>query len=270
MLRFLVGRCLSHPTGPAGLHARFWLAGAAWEATIFAIYLYNGVADVVEDRLNHSTRPIASGRLPRSFAAGVAAGAAAFAVLAACLLGGPYPLLTLATLGLGYAYVAPRLALKRHSGTAGLTVLAAGLFTFAAGAAVDGRIVVTGPLVVFAVALSLWMGAVGALAKDLTDIVGDALAGRQTTAVLHGAAAVHRQVGRNAALIAAGLALTAVAAPALRVPAAALLLGAAAITLWGRIEVPARRHARRSYRMFMVTQYAAHIAVVAVAVLSQI
>jgi 4-hydroxybenzoate polyprenyltransferase len=66
LLRFLAARSLSGHGGRHLLDGRALLAAVVWEGVILSIYLYNGVADVVEDRLNESTRPIASGLLPPS------------------------------------------------------------------------------------------------------------------------------------------------------------------------------------------------------------
>ena len=264
LLRFLAGRSLTGQGGRYLVNGRVFPAASVWEAVILAIYLHNGVADVVEDRLNRSTRPIASGLLPPSFAATVAIASAVLGVAGACVLGRTYVVLVLATLGLGYLYTGKPFALKRYSAGAGATVLLAGLLTFAAGAAVDGPLRLTTPLVVFAVAMSVWMGAVGALAKDLSDLHGDALAGRRTCVVVHGAESVRRKVTRNAMLIAVGLTVVSVAAvPQARLAALGLLVGAAALTVCSdRLLPDGLRHPRLPYRAFMATQYGVHLIVV--------
>jgi len=108
------------------------------------------------------------------------------------------------------------------------------------------------------------MGAVGALAKDLSDLHGDALAGRRTCVVVHGAESVRRKVTRNAMLIAVGLTVVSVAAvPQARLAALGLLVGAAALTVCSdRLLPDGLRHPRLPYRAFMATQYGVHLIVV--------
>jgi 1,4-dihydroxy-2-naphthoate octaprenyltransferase len=188
-------------------------------------------------------------------------------VIGAVQLGRTYLTLVLITLGLGYIYTGPPFAWKRYSAGAGIIVLVAGMMTFAAGSSVDGRLHVGIPLVIFAIAMSLWMGAVGAMAKDLSDIRGDALAGRRTCVVMSGAASVRRRVSRNAVLIAVGLALTAaVATPQLRPAAMGLLIGAGALAVCSDQLFSVRaKHPRLPYRAFMATQYGVHLIVVVTA-----
>src|SRR2546423_11576812 len=62
MLRFTAGAVLADPERTT-VRPQFWAGAAAWYCATVAIYLYNGVTDVVEDRANHSRRPIAGGRL---------------------------------------------------------------------------------------------------------------------------------------------------------------------------------------------------------------
>jgi 4-hydroxybenzoate polyprenyltransferase len=267
LLRFLAGRTLSPHGGRHLMDGHALLAAVVWEGVILSIYLYNGVADVVEDRLNGSARPIASGLLPASFATTVAAVAAGLSVTGAVFLGRTYLTLVLLTLALGYIYTGPPFALKRYTAGAGIIVLGAGLLTFAAGSSIDGPLRLGLPLVIFSIVMSLWMGAVGAIAKDLSDIRGDALAGRRTCVVRSGTAAVRRRVSRNAVLIAVGLGVTAaVAAPQLRPAALGLLIGAVALIICTDPFFPARsNHPRLPYRAFMATQYGVHLIVVVIA-----
>src|SRR5205823_11943975 len=102
---------------------------------------------------------------------------AVLAVLGSLRLGAPYVYLVPVLLLLGYAYAAPPLRLKRWSGAAGGTVLIAGLMTFAAGGEAGGGAIDSVTLLIFAVAMSCWMGLVGELDRDFTDVCGDAMDG---------------------------------------------------------------------------------------------
>jgi 4-hydroxybenzoate polyprenyltransferase len=262
--RFLCGAALCS-TGLRAPTGRLVLGGFVWAAAILYVYLLNGVTDVAEDRVNRSSRPIASGRLSALEAGQIADGAAVLAVVGALWLGWWMTLLAGLVLALGYAYSVPPLALKRWSAAAGLVTLVAGLVTYAAGAvAADGT--VTPALVVLALAMSAWMALVGAQAKDLSDIDGDRAAGRRTLAVRRGEGRARRMVAVNALVVGAvflGLALT--AAPQLRWPGLVVLAGAgllAGSVLSGHSRGDRDRR-RRPYRIFMVTQYAAHAAVFA-------
>jgi 4-hydroxybenzoate polyprenyltransferase/chlorophyll synthase/homogentisate solanesyltransferase/geranylgeranylglycerol-phosphate geranylgeranyltransferase len=258
--RFLAGAAL---TGRAGEHLGPVAAGAvAWLAAAVAVYVFNGVMDVAEDRGNGSRRPIASGRLPR-------AGAAIFTACTAGLtlgIGATAGILAevLLFLGLGYLYSGPPRPAKR-SGTAACAVIAAlGLVTVWAGMrAAQGY---STSAVVFGLVVSGWMGLVGALAKDVTDVPGDTLAGRDTFAVRHGIV----RVARYTAALAITVALAGVAAAALTAPVllpAMLVLAAGA----GRVAADCRTVAgsapRDPYRSFMATQYAT-IATLAVTLLA--
>ncbi|SBT42877.1 UbiA family prenyltransferase [Micromonospora auratinigra] len=262
--RFLCGAALSS-TGLRVPTGRLALGGLVWAAAILYVYLLNGVTDVAEDRVNRSARPIASGRLKVTEAAQIADGSALLALLGSLALGWWMIALTALVLALGYAYSVPPLALKRWSAAAGLVTLVAGLITYAAGAvAADGRPGTA--LLVLAAAMSAWMALVGAQAKDLSDIDGDRAAGRRTVAVRRGEQWARRMVAGNALGVGGGFLVVALAvAPPLRWPAAVVLAGAvvlAACVLGGHSR-GSRQRRRRPYRIFMVTQYAAHAAVVA-------
>ncbi|MEV0001582.1 UbiA family prenyltransferase [Micromonospora sp. NPDC050980] len=259
LLRFVAGFVLIRPVGLRLPLGRMALAGTVWELAVVSAYLFDGVMDVVEDRLNSSVRPIAAGALSRRFAAVVSAGCGLAALVGALLLGSPYPVLVGVSLLLGYAYCAPPVRLKRSSLAAGATVIICGLLTFVAGASSYGKLQINLDLTIFAVTMSLWMGLVGALAKDFSDTTGDAAAGCRTTALVKGDARARRLVAGNA--LAIGLAFPVAAAlfaPALLWPAGTMLLGAGVVA--GLARSPAsqgsRRRRRLPYRAFMATQYA--------------
>lgn len=264
LLRLLAGVMLVRPPGAAVAPGRLAAVAVVWQLAIFSIYLFDGVMDIAEDRLNGSARPIARGYLSRRFAAAVSACAAAAAVIGALLLGSPCSVLVPAVLLLGFCYCAPPARLKRWSAAAGATVTVAGTATFAASTAVYVPRHVTVPLIVFAAAVSLWMGLVGAIAKDFSDLAGDAAAGRRTIALLRHTRAVHL-VAWNALATAAGFLITAVtAAPILIGPGIVMLAGAGAVAraALGTTPAASRSFRRRPYRAFMLTQYLVHAVVI--------
>jgi 4-hydroxybenzoate polyprenyltransferase len=261
LLRFAAGYALARPADnptPSWWHL---LAALTWLLATASVYIFDGVMDMVEDRLNGSTRPIARGALPRQVALVVSIVCAILAMLGARQLGAPYVFLVPVLLLLGYAYAAPPLRLKRWSGAAGATVLTAGLMTFAAGGEAGGGAIDSMTLLIFAVAMSCWMGLVGALAKDFTDVYGDAMVGRRTSAVVRGVGRTAVRLSVNA--VGVGLAFLVAAwllAPVLLLPAAAVTVGALFVIL-GCLRRTDGSPRRRPYHAFMATQYAAHVMV---------
>lgn len=256
VMRFAVAFALAYPDAQASW--RLPVALFTWLAVAGSVYLFDGVMDVVEDRANGSTRPIARGALPVRVAATVSAVWAAMSTVGAILLGAPYVFLVPFGLVLGYAYSGALLRLKRWSLGAGATVLIAGVLTFLAGGAVHGALPTSARLFVFAIAMSAWMGLVGAVAKDFADVPGDLHTGRRTCAVVKGVQFAARRLSVNALLVAAGFVVAAALVDhVLLWPATAVLFGAGAIALACR-PGSAEARPRRPYRTFMVTQYAAH------------
>jgi 4-hydroxybenzoate polyprenyltransferase len=239
-------------------------AGAlSWGAAILFTYLFNGVMDVREDRINESRRPIAAGTLCRRAAARVAGAAAVLAVAVGGFLGIPVTVAVLMVLVIGWQYSAAPLYLKRHTSGTAVAGGALGFLTYGAGYAGQAGWAHAGPtLLVFALTMSAWMGLVGAPAKDLSDIPGDAAAGRRTLAVVHGAAASRRAVVTGALVIAvAFLAVALRALPVLRPPAVAVACGAVAVVVvsLSGLSRGDRARRRRPYRAFMATQYTANL-----------
>ncbi|MER6949636.1 UbiA family prenyltransferase [Nonomuraea sp. NPDC000554] len=244
--------------------------GLVWVTAIFAVYLFNGVMDVTEDRANGSARPIARGELEPDVAFAVARGAALLSLAGAALLPSPIAWMVLILLALGYAYSGPPFHLKRRSGPAAAIGMLACLLTYAAGFVVQSDecwVARAEPLVVFTLAVSLWTGLVGILTKDLSDIEGDAEAGRSTLGVTRGEETVR--------LLAAGAALaTATAFGAVVLLLDLPLVGAVVTMFVGAIVVTVvtlgplsrgdRAHRRRPYRAFMTTQYGVHLILVVV------
>ncbi|MFI6603476.1 UbiA family prenyltransferase [Nonomuraea sp. NPDC050536] len=238
-----------------------------WILVIFAVYLFNGVEDLQEDRANGSARPIARGSLTPGTALGVAGAATLAALVGALSLPSTVSWMVPAILLLGYMYSGPPFHLKRTTaGTAAIGITAS-LMTYAAGylTQTDGWVHQIGVLVVFTAAVSLWTGLVGGLTKDLSDIEGDAAAGRRTLSVTRG----ERTVRMLAALAALGTACGFTAAVlALQLPlvAAAVIMTTGAVTLavvaLGPISRGSRSRRRRPYRTYMMTQYVVHLILV--------
>lgn len=265
LLRFLTGASLSSAVADQGDLGRTAWGALTWVLAVFAVYLYNGVTDVCEDRLNGSRRPIARGELPPGFATAVAAGAAVAAVAISLALGPVSVGMIIFMLALGYLYSGPPFHLKRKtSGTVAIG-LTASILTYYAGAhAYAGGIDSGTQLIVFVLAASLWTGLVGTTTKDLPDLEGDAAAGRVTFAVVYGERAL------RLAIVNVSLALPTVVTgvvlllgdTSLYLPAAAMCLGGLAIALLCRGPIPAGPRRRRPYAVFMVTQYVLHVCVI--------
>jgi 4-hydroxybenzoate polyprenyltransferase len=268
LIRFVCGAGLSGHDGRVVTAGRLLLGIATWECAILFTYLLNGITDVAEDRINQSSRPIASGRLSIETGIRGVVGAGIISLVGGGLLGLRELLLVAIMVVLGYAYSSPPFRLKARPFAAAATVTAAGGLTYlAGGAAVRGSI--SAQLILFATVMALWMGVVGAATKDFPDIAGDAAAGRR------GSPAVRWELARRVLLPIAAVALgaglgvgAAFLAPALLAPAAVLLAGGAWV---------ARRCAtlrldgtnlerRRPYQAFMATQYAVHAVYIVLAV----
>ncbi|CAM5385667.1 1,4-dihydroxy-2-naphthoate octaprenyltransferase [Streptomyces tendae] len=239
---------------------------AVWLCCIVFAYLYNGVSDVGEDRANGSTRPIARGALPVRTARRACLLLVVLAVTGGALLGPVMCTLTLCMLALGYGYSAPAFALKRTTPGAMFAVLGSGILTYLAGAT-SGAGHLSPAFVAFALAMCLWMALVGAVTKDLSDTEGDARHGRRNWTLQWGSFRTALLVTVCSPAIGVSLAVTAalLSAPSLFAPAVTVLCGAFALSA---AALTARRDASRGrrrlpYRIFMVTQYTAHLALLA-------
>ncbi|WP_214103856.1 UbiA family prenyltransferase [Acrocarpospora catenulata] len=263
LMRFATGAALE--TRVAGWDVtRVCATAVVWELAVFAVYLFNGAMDLREDQVNGSRRPIARGDLAPAAALTVSLAAAVAALLGSLVLGGLTPHLVAALLVLGFAYSGPPFYLKRRSSTTAVVGMSGGLLSYCAGfTAPNVPVQDIAVLPMLAVAGSLWMAVVGTLAKDLPDIAGDAAAGRSSAIAALGERRA-RWVLSGAAL---GLALTFCAVsvtfdtPLLR-SAGTMLAGATGIAILC-LSAAARGNRvrqRRPYRLFMVTQYAVHIA----------
>ncbi|MFL6114527.1 MAG: UbiA family prenyltransferase [Catenulispora sp.] len=226
-----------------------------------AVYALNGIADIAEDRRNGSRRPIASAAVAPGAVARLAAGLAAVALAGAATLGWRFLAAAALLLVFGWVYSMPPRPAKKDYRTASAVIFGLGALTYTAGWCAGGQSAISGRLVAVAVAMSLWM-VLGGMVKDLPDVAGDREAGRHSWPVAFGDEGSRAIV----AVTAAALAITYVAISvtefrdlsfiALVVAAGAIACGTCAVTPLSR---GGRSRARRPYRIFMFTQYAAHV-----------
>ncbi|MFP3991528.1 UbiA family prenyltransferase [Streptomyces sp. E11-3] len=262
VLRFVTGALL---TASAAHHrpdtAHLLVGAVAWWAVTVSVYVFNGVSDLPEDRANRSRRPLASGQLTESAARWAVAVTAVAGLLLGCAAGWQVAESTAVFLALGYAYSAPSIAAKCRSWSASAVTCAAAGTTYLAGVAASGS-ALTAEAAVFALVLSLGVGLIAAVAKDLGSTRGDSLAGRRTLAVVRG----ERGARRFCAVAGGGLALVLTAGAVwvrqLPLEAAAAVFVVGALCVAGRC-LPVRGEPdrpRAPYRTWMVTQYAVHLA----------
>lgn len=232
-----------------------------WVAATWAIYLLNGVADVVEDRENGSVRPVARGILPVDFAKSVVVGLSAAAIGFAALISPVVCLLVALHLAAGIAYsTGPRPLKGNVPGFFGAVVALGGL-TYLCGWYASGATEIGAPLLLFGGAMSLWMGFGGAT-KDLSDVAGDRLAGRRTLPVVLGDRAARIAMAIGASAVGWGFLLAAVRwAPSVAPVGFVVCAGsvALAVVVSSNVSRGERFRRRRPYRTFMITQYTAHL-----------
>jgi 4-hydroxybenzoate polyprenyltransferase len=264
LLRFAAGAALGVASRTHGAVDRRALLVAAlgWLATTWAVYLLNGVADVVEDRANGQARPIARGDLSRRSAVAIVWTLSATGLVFAATVSATQVLLVASMLGVGWAYSLGPWPLKANLAGFFAAVTALGMLTYLAGWSAAGGGRLTEPVVFFGLMMSLWMG-LGGSTKDLADAKGDRLAGRKTLPVLLG----DRRARAVMAVAASSVGWTFVFLCAIRaigvLPAAVVVFAGSAalsVTVLTSLSRGARSAQRRPYRVFMVTQYCAHIA----------
>jgi 4-hydroxybenzoate polyprenyltransferase len=264
LLRFLAGSLLGVAAGPAR-PGNVAIVAFGWMCCTMAIYLFNGVTDRKEDVANASTRPIASGRLPIRSAVAAVGVLVAVGLLCVFSAGIGPGLLAVVYLLVGYAYSGPPFPLKTTYYTCTGAGLGLGLATYAAGLLAGDRRPDAG-LVIFAGAMTLWMGCVGGMAKEFSDVEGDRAAGRRTWPIVLGDTGA-----RWLLAVVAGSTATCLTAAALLYSsqliwsAVTVLVGALGVTIAGLQATPDkdRSSRRRPYRAFMSTQIAAHLVLAA-------
>jgi 4-hydroxybenzoate polyprenyltransferase len=261
MLRFLAGAALGGTSG-VDLGRPHVIAGAAgWLAATWAIYLLNGVADVVEDRENGSTRPIARGALPEHSAIRLVWLLAVLALVCAAAVSMTMVVLVGLMLSVGWAYSIGPCPLKRSIPGFFVAVTALGLLTYLAGWSASGAGQPRGSVVAFGLMMSLWMGLAGST-KDLSDTKGDRLAGRRTLPVILGDRRARLVIAIAANLVSWTFVIIDANCFDRLLPAAMVVcIGSVALALvaLGYSNDGHRCAKRRPYRAFMVTQYLAHV-----------
>lgn len=258
-LRFVAGAAMGGPgwgrlsAADAGLLV---VGVVSWVAATGFVYLLNGVSDIPGDRLNGSTRPLASGRLPVRAAIGWCIAFAVAAVVLSAVVGLGLLVCALAMLGFGWLYSAGRHAAKQRVWSASLVIFGGGIATYLGGAFAAGNVPAPGTIAV-AVLMAAWM-AVAGNTKDLADVAGDRVAGRRTLPVTLGIrpAAWATAVGCCAVGV-AGLFVP--SAPA-RIVAACLL--AAALAMIGIAAYGRSLGTKRMYAVFMVSQVVSNLVIV--------
>jgi 4-hydroxybenzoate polyprenyltransferase len=270
LLRFLAGASLANSL-VAGwvINVPMWGGAALLVCTTLSVYILNGIMDVDEDRINGSSRPVASGKLAVAHAAWVTAGLAVLSVVGSFALGGSMMWSVVVLLALGWLYSGPPFYLKRSSTAWAILGIIVALVTYNAGYASNGGGGNIHSFLIFATAMALWLGIVSQT-KDLSDIEGDRQAGRRSGPVVWGEN-VARLVYSGAALFIGGgyILSAALFAPILLIPAFVLASGAVAVAVialgpWSRGEKSRRR---RPYKAFMLTQYGANLTVVILGVM---
>lgn len=167
VLRFVTGALLTASAAHQRPDARHLLIGAAaWWAATVSVYVFNGVSDLCEDRANGSRRPLASGMLSEAAARRTVVVTALAGLLLGCAAGWRVAEAAAVFLVLGYAYSAPWIAAKCRSWSASAVTCAAAGTTYLAGVASSGS-ALSAEAVVFALVLSLGVGLIAAVAKDL-------------------------------------------------------------------------------------------------------
>jgi 4-hydroxybenzoate polyprenyltransferase len=258
LLRFLTGLCLADRHGR--LSWSVLAAAGSWLCVTTSVYVLNGISDVPGDQANGSTRPIASGQLPVATARWTAVALALAGVGLSVPVRGPAALLAVLMLGLGWAYSMARRPLKNSMPGFMAAVTAGGLLTYLAGfACVDHRL--NRELVVFGLAMSLWMG-LGGSTKDLPDTEGDRVAGRRTWPVVLGERNARLAMAASALMVGSSFVVAALhVAHGLIGCGAVVLTGSILLTVTVTTSLSRRNRAtrRRPYRIYMVTQYLTHL-----------
>jgi 4-hydroxybenzoate polyprenyltransferase len=261
MLRFLAGVALGRGEGGAVVDLSLIPAAVSWLAATWAIYLLNGVADTVEDRANGSARPIARGDLPARSAAALVWLLCVVGLCVAAFVSKTHVVLVALLLGIGWAYSMGPRPLKNNMVGFVFAVTALGLLTYLAGWHATAAGIPGGALLLFGMAMSMWMG-LGGATKDLSDTKGDRLAGRRTLPVLLGERRARIAMVIGASLVGGSFLTFSVAWMSwLLLAAAVACAGSAALAVVALTPLGDgdRCAKRRPYRVFMVTQYLTHL-----------
>ena len=304
LLRFACGAILAVSTASTATPVHVLIGACSWELAVVFAYLYNGVTDVSGDRINGSSRPIARGSLSSETARRVAFGAALTALASGLAVGAVFTAVIACAMALGFLYSGPPCYFKRNPTYSAVSGNLGGLLTYCAGFAAAGGAQLPWAGAVAVLAMSLWMGLIGSATKDLSDLTGDTATRRRPAADRFGERTV--RLAASALAIALGVAFLIVAAVTaiVAVPAATVMqIGAvllAVVSLQRRDAVTGHledgtdsgqlfrnnsrqllraasrqlrralgtNYGRRPYRVFMLTQYAANICLLATVMVS--
>lgn len=201
-LRMLAGVSLVGGfSSAAAASATVWVGVAAKACAVVAVYIYNGVMDVEEDRANGSTRPIARGALLPAQAGRTAMLFAAVGLAVAAAIQSPTLVANvLVILVVGWCYSAPSVSLKRFPAGFVLTMVLLSLPSYHAGYVMTGDGPGRLPFFVFVTAMLLWLAFVGQ-SKDLSDVEGDRSVGRKSLPIAWGDTAARLAISAFAVLI---------------------------------------------------------------------
>lgn len=255
-LRFVVGSVLV--TGAQRSTPEVWAAGTSWLLAVWAVYLINGISDIEGDRLNGSSRPLASGRLAKRSATAIAVALLALSLLTATLFHGPFFLAVVAFVCLGLVYSLGPWAAKKV-GVAALLVAAAGVFLTYLAAAHVVTDAVPASAFAFALVAASWIALVGHT-KDFGDVAGDAAEGRRTLPVVLGEDRARRVVAIGTGSLSAIAVVLGVVVEQLRTLLVFGAAGPVVIVLLFVSHGGGRGVAKRPYRAFMTGQYALNVA----------
>ncbi len=230
----------------------------AWLFAAWAVYLYNGLTDRIEDQANGSSRPIATGKLEATTATYICAALATGGLLIGSLVSLQFAALIVGMLALGALYSAGHTPLKSFP-VLGLATAGGGVFlTYVAGGyAYTGHLEPS--LLLIATVMALWTVAAGNT-KDFGDIEGDREAGRKSLPILLGIPRAAAFTSTASCAVAALALLVGILVP-LAIPLWMLIPGSVVIAVRLRSIDPdqSRQLLRRGYRSFMQSQYAANI-----------
>ena len=261
LLRFLAGAFFSISVAAAEYSILLVGGAFSWIFATVAAYIYNGIQDVGEDRINGSSRPIARGELSLHQAKLAILTFGALALLGSSFVHYELTLCVVVILVMGWLYSGPPFYLKRWpAGLAGMAAVSA-VITYYAGHVVSGNEETRTSLLVFAGMMALWMGLVGQT-KDFSDVLGDKQVGRRSLPVVWGSGAARIAVSSIALALGLGFLFTSlflvdgVLLPAVAVLTGAVFVSVISLSSWGRGN---RNRCKRPYKAFMVTQYAANV-----------
>lgn len=241
------------------------IGAASWACATLAVYIYNGVEDVEEDRLNGSSRPIARGELSVSQAMVAVGVLGTLSITGGVFVHHDLAWGAAAMLVMGWLYSGPPFYLKRWPAALAVIAAVAAVLTYNTGYTLSGSPGERLPLLVFAGFMALWMGLVGQT-KDLSDVPGDKKAGRRSLPVTWGEETARLAISVVALALGIGFLIIGLfqieglLLAAITVFVGALAVSALSLGPWGR---GGRARRRRPYGAFMITQYAANIVVIA-------